>query len=154
MDVQATLEPLLRNGTDAAVLRAELADVASVELVTERTIRLVLKRPSDMALRALCDVPMLPDHLVRGVRPEASPIAKQPVGTGPFRFAGWDRGKRIRLQRAPEAWGPPRPGSMRSSSTWTQTPRPLNPAPRGLDILPRVLDVHYPDRVRPRRCTG
>src|SRR6185436_10456979 len=75
-------------------------------MVTERTLRLVLARPSDLALRALCDIPILPDHLVRGVRPESSPIARQPVGTGPFRFAGWERGKRIRLVRVPESWGP------------------------------------------------
>src|SRR5215468_4969834 len=79
LDVQATIEPLLRKGNDAAALRAELADVVSLELVTERTIRFVLKRPSDLALRALCDVPILPDHLVRGVRPESSPIARAPV---------------------------------------------------------------------------
>src|SRR5436190_7688517 len=107
LDVQGTVEPLLRTGTDAPVLRAELSDVASIELVTERTVRFVLKRPSDFALRALCDVPMLPDHLVHGVRPEASSIVRQPIGTGPFRFAGWEHGKRIRLERAPEYWGPP-----------------------------------------------
>src|SRR6185369_4735748 len=84
LDVQATIEPLLRKGTDAPVLRAELADVAAVELVTERTVRFVLKRPSDLVLRALCDIPMLPDHLIRGVRVESAPIARQPVGTGPF----------------------------------------------------------------------
>jgi len=105
LDVQATIEPLLRKGNDAAALRAELADVASLELVTERTIRFVLKRPSDLALRALCDVPILPDHIIRNVRVESAPIARQPVGTGPFRFAGWERGKRIRLERAPDYWG-------------------------------------------------
>jgi peptide/nickel transport system substrate-binding protein len=97
MDVQASVEPLLRKGNDAAALRAELADVASVELVTERTVRFVLKRPSDLALRALCDVPILPEHIIRGARAEGTPIARQPVGTGPFKFAGWERGKRIRL---------------------------------------------------------
>ena len=76
LDVQATLEPLLRKGNDAPVLRAELADVASIELVTERTVRFVLKRPSDLVLRALCDVPILPDHLIRGVRVESAPIAR------------------------------------------------------------------------------
>ena len=107
MDVQATLEPLLRKGNDAAALRAALADVASVELVTERTIRFVLKRPSDLVLRALCDIPILPEHIIRGVRGESASIARQPIGTGPFRFAGWERGKRIRLERWADYWGTP-----------------------------------------------
>jgi peptide/nickel transport system substrate-binding protein len=157
LDVQATLEPLLRKGTDAAILRAELADVDSIELVSERTIRLVLKRPSDLALRALCDVPILPDHLVRGVRLESSPIAKQPVGTGPFRFAAWERGKRIRLQRAPDAWGPGPPVGVDEIifDLDADAVRALNRTRRGeLDILPRVLDVHYPDQVEPSTLHG
>ena len=106
LDVQASIEPLLRKGNDAAALRAELADVTSIELVTERTIRFVLKRPSDLALRALCDVPILPDHIIRNVRIESAPIARAPIGTGPYRFVGWDRGKRIRLERSTDYWGP------------------------------------------------
>jgi len=43
-------------------LRADLADVASIEIAAERVVRLNLKRPSDLALRALCDVPILPSH--------------------------------------------------------------------------------------------
>jgi peptide/nickel transport system substrate-binding protein len=155
LDVQATVEPLLRNGTDAPVLRAELADVASIELVTERTVRFVLKRPSDFALRALCDVPMLPDHLVHGIRPEASPIARQPVGTGPFRFAGWEHGKRIRLERAPEYWGPP-PGLDEIVFDFDpDAVRALNRTRRGeIDVLSRVIDAHYPDQVEPTTLHG
>ncbi len=155
LDVQATVEPLLRNGTDAPVLRAELADVASIELVTERTVRFVLKRPSDFALRALCDVPMLPDHLVHGIRPEASPIARQPIGTGPFRFAGWEHGKRIRLERAPEYWGPP-PGVDEIVFDFDpDAVRALNRTRRGeIDVLSRVIDAHYPDQVEPTTLHG
>jgi peptide/nickel transport system substrate-binding protein len=155
LDVQATLEPLLRSGSDAAVLRAELGDVASLEIVSERTVRLVLKRPSDLVLRALCDLPILPDHLVRGVRPESSPIAKQPVGTGPFRFVSWERGKRIRLQRVPEAWGPAVGVEEIVFDLDGDAVRALNRTRRGdLEILPRVLDVHYPDQVEPATLHG
>jgi peptide/nickel transport system substrate-binding protein len=155
LDVQATVEPLLRAGTDAPVLRAELADVASIELVTERTVRFVLKRPSDFALRALCDVPMLPDHLVRGVRPEASPIARQPIGTGPFRFAGWDHGKRIRLERAPEYWGQPPGVDEIVFDLDPDAVRALNRTRRGdIDVLSRVIDAHYPDQVEPTTLHG
>ncbi len=155
LDVQGTVEPLLRTGTDAPVLRAELADVASVELVTERTIRFVLKRPSDLALRALCDVPMLPDHLVHGIRPEASPIARQPVGTGPYRFAGWEHGKRIRLERAPEYWGTPPGVDEIVFDLDPDAVRALNRTRRGdIDLLSRVIDAHYPDQVEPTTLHG
>ncbi|HSS39920.1 MAG TPA: ABC transporter substrate-binding protein, partial [Polyangia bacterium] len=155
MDVQATVEPLLRNGTDAPVLRAELADVASIELVTERTVRFVLKRPSDLALRALCDVPILPDHLVRDVRPEASFIARSPVGTGPYRFGGWERGKRIRLERAPEYWGPAGGVDEIVFDLDADAVRALNRTRRGeIDVLSRVIDAHYPDQVEPTTLHG
>ncbi|HVY39426.1 MAG TPA: ABC transporter substrate-binding protein [Polyangia bacterium] len=155
MDVQATVEPLLRNGSDAPVLRAELADVASIELVTERTVRFVLKRPSDLALRALCDVPILPDHLVRDVRPESSFIARSPIGTGPYRFAGWERGKRIRLERAPEYWGPAGGVDEIVFDLDADAVRALNRTRRGeIDILSRVIDAHYPDQVEPTTLHG
>ncbi|HVZ74476.1 MAG TPA: ABC transporter substrate-binding protein [Polyangia bacterium] len=159
LDAQATLEPLLRSSGEPSVLKAELADVASIELVTERTIRLVLKRPSDLALRALCDVPMLPAHLIEGVRPESSPIARAPIGTGPFRFVSWERGKRVRLQRAPDAWtlpGAPNVGVEEIVFDFDpDAVHALNRARRGeLEVLPRVLDVHYPDQVAPATLHG
>lgn len=155
MDVQATIEPLLRNGNDAPVLRAELADVASIELVTERTVRFVLKRPSDLALRALCDVPILPDHLVRDVRFEASPIARAPVGTGPYRFAGWERGKRIRLERSTDYWGNAGGVDEIVFDLDPDAVRALNRTRRGeIDLLSRVIDAHYPDQVEPTTLHG
>jgi peptide/nickel transport system substrate-binding protein len=155
MDVQATFDPLLRNGSDAPVLRAELADIASVELVTERTVRLVLKRPSDLALRALCDVPILPDHLVRDIRVESSPIARAPVGTGPYRFGGWERGKRIRLERAPDYWGNAGGVDEIVFDLDADAVRALNRTRRGeIDILSRVIDAHYPDQVEPTTLHG
>jgi peptide/nickel transport system substrate-binding protein len=155
LDVQATFEPLLRKGNDAAALRAALSDVASIELVTERTIRFVLKRPSDLVLRALCDVPILPDHIIRGVRVESAPIARAPIGTGPFRFAAWERGKRIRLERAPDYWGPAPGLDEIVFDVDADAVRALNRTRRGdIDVLARVLDVHYPEQVEPTTLHG
>ena len=150
LDVQATLEPLLRNGLSMPLLRADLSDVASVEITVERVVRLNLKRPSDLALRALCDLPILPSHLIRDVRPDAAPIARQPVGTGPYRFVAWERGKRIRLGRAGDTWDAPGAPDEIVFEIEADAIRALNRTRRGdLDILPRVLEVHYPDQVEP-----
>ena len=155
MDVQATIEPLLRKGTDAAALRALLADVAAIEIVTERTVRLALKRPSDLVLRALCEIPILPEHIIRGARPESLALARQPIGTGPFRFAGWERGKRIRLERFADYWGTPAGVDEIVFDVDADAVRALNRTRRGeIDILARVLDVHYPDQVEPTTLHG
>ncbi len=155
LDVQATVEPLLmkaRAGFGVQLLREDLADVATIEIAADRVVRLKLKRPSDVVLRALCDVPILPDHLVRGWVPEKSPIAKHPIGTGPFRFLGWDRGKRVRLGRAPAGWRPgPAPALDEIHFEIDgDAARALTRVRRGeIDILPRVADVHYPADVDP-----
>ena len=148
-DVQATIEPLLRSGPTVPLVRADLGDIITLEIASSRSIRLNLRRPSDLALRALCDIPILPDHLVRGWAPETTPITRQPVGTGPFRFAAWERGKRIRLVRAKESW---RTAALDEVSFEIDTDgaRALARTRRGdIDILPRVLDVHYPEQVEP-----
>ena len=156
LDVQASIEPLLRKGNDASALRAALADVTSLELATERTVRFVLKRPSDLVLRALCDVPILPDHIIRNVpRLESAPIARAPVGTGPYKFVAWERGKRIRLERAPDYWGAAPGVDEIVFDVDSDAVRALNRTRRGeLDVLARVLDVHYPDQVEPTTLHG
>jgi len=72
------------------------------------------------------------------------------VGTGPYRFVAWERGKRIKLSRAPEPWGPPAAVDEIVFEIETDAVRALNRTRRGdIDILPRVLEVHYPDQVEP-----
>ena len=84
-----------------------------------------------------------------------SPLARQPIGTGPFRFAGWERGKRIRLERFAEYWGTPAGVDEIVFDVDTDAVRALNRTRRGeIDVLSRVLDVHYPEQVEPTTLHG
>jgi peptide/nickel transport system substrate-binding protein len=156
LDVQATLESLLfGGGKSGTFLRYSLQDVVAVEIAVERIVRLVLKRPSDFALRALCDIPILPEHLLRGTGSDATVLAKQPVGTGPFRFAGWERGKRIKLARAIGYWGRAPALDEIIFDVDIDGARSLTRTRRGeIDVLPHVLRAHYPDQVDPVTLHG
>jgi peptide/nickel transport system substrate-binding protein len=150
VDVQASLEPLLRSNSRQPALRAMLADVEAVEVMPDRVVRLRLSRPSRLVLRALCEVPILPAESLRGGGAPLAQLGRQPIGTGPFRFAAWEHGKRIRLTRAgPRGAGPPFLDEI-SFEIDTDGARALSRTRRGdIDILPHVLDVHYPDQVAP-----
>jgi peptide/nickel transport system substrate-binding protein len=124
--------------------------VESVEVLPDRAVRLRLHRPAPFVLRALCDVPILPEAATRGDRSEIAQLARQPVGTGPYRFVAWERGKRIRLTRNPQWWrGPPHLDEIVFEIDGDAS-RALARVRRGdIDILPRVAEVHYPDQVIP-----
>ena len=156
LDVQATLEPLLMaNGSGSPILRASLQDVASIELAADHVVRLVLRRPSDLVLRALCDIPILPDHLLRGPTADPAGLGRLPVGTGPFRLAGWERGRRIRLARWAGYWAEPAALNDILFEIDGDGARALARARRGeIDVVPRVLAVHYPDEVDPVSLHG
>ncbi len=155
VDVQGTLERLMRSTSNLPLARSDLDDVASVEIAADHIVRLNLRRRSDLALRALCDIPILPDHLMKVGSAESPVLAKTPIGTGPFKFLAWDRGKRIRLGRFHEGW---RPAPALDEIVFDLEPdavRALNRTRRGdLDVLPRVLDAHYPEQVEPATLHG
>ena len=151
VDVQATFEPLLRAGSRQPLLHAMLEDVEAVDVLPERAARFRLRRPSDLALRALCEIPILPAEILRKSGSAVTQLGRQPVGTGPFRFSAWEHGKRIRLVRSRPAQ-PPRPPFLDEIvfEIDGDGSRALVRTRRGeIDILPRVLDQLYPEQVAP-----
>jgi peptide/nickel transport system substrate-binding protein len=151
LDVQATFEPLLRMSSHQAIWHAMLEDVEGVDVLPERAARFRLRRPSDLVLRALCEIPILPAESLRKAGSAATQLGRQPVGTGPFRFSSWEHGKRIRLVRSRPAERP-RPPFLDEIvfEIDADGSRALLRTRRGeIDILPRVLDVLYPDQVAP-----
>jgi len=149
IDVQATFEHLMRSPARSAALHTMIADLEGVDVFPDRVVRLRLARPSGLTLRALCEIPILPAEPLRAGGPRLAQLGRTPIGTGPFRVASWERGRRIKLLRARgiDAADGPRLDEIVFEID-TDPARALTRLRRGdIDILPRVSDVHYPEQV-------
>ncbi len=150
LDVQATFETVLRATSHLPLVRTLLGDVAAVEIAADRVVRLRLHRPSHLVLRALCEVPILPESALRGGPSRVAALGRLPVGTGPFRIAAWEHGRRIRLARNRGSW---RDHVFLDEIVFEIEPdagKALARARRGeLDVVPHLLDLYYPDQVEP-----
>ena len=130
VDVQASLEPLLRSSSRQPALRALLSDVEAVEVMPDRVVRLRLARPSRLVLRALCEVPILPAEACAGRRPQASRSwAASRSGPGPSAWPPGSAASASAWSRHGAAGRRPASTSTRSSSRSTATARGPWPAP-------------------------
>ena len=149
LDVQATLEHLMRSPARSALLHAMIVDLEGVDVLPDRAVRLRLLRPSGLTLRALCEIPILPAEPLRTGGARFQQLGRVPLGTGPFRVAGWERGRRIKLVRSRPLDAPDSPRLDEIVFEIDADPaRALTRLRRGdFDILPRVAEVHYPEQV-------
>ena len=76
-----------------------------------QTVQLTLKKPFDpfMMVFNSTGCPIVPKHIYAGTDFRTNPANQTPIGTGPFRFAEWQRGNFIRLRRFDDYWKPGQP---------------------------------------------
>jgi len=96
----------------SAMLRRVAAEVTAPDA---GTVVFKLRDPYAPFLQQLSvfDAPILPKHLYAGTDIAANPFNQKPIGTGPFKFAAWDRGSAITVTRNAEYWAAPKPGLER-----------------------------------------
>jgi peptide/nickel transport system substrate-binding protein len=151
-DVAFTYEAILdpRNGLET--LRRELGDLHMVELsaADPRLVRLRLHRPDTYLAAALAEIPILPRHVFSSENGRIDwlrhPATRKPVGSGPYRLQEWKRGQRIVLKLADPTARPK--GALEEIVYAIQADgaAALGALRRDeLDVLSRVLPVHYPD---------
>ncbi len=100
--VKFSLERYLDPGTAYPAV-GYLASIASVEAVDALTVRIKTKAPDGLLINSLAGLVLIsPPRYLAEVG--AAYFAQHPVGTGPFRFVSWTKGKEIVLAANPRYW--------------------------------------------------
>ncbi|MEK7858264.1 MAG: ABC transporter substrate-binding protein [Elusimicrobiota bacterium] len=81
-----------------------LDSISGVEVVDPLTVRVKTKFPDGILIHRLAGlVPIMPPKYIE--EHGAEHFGRHPMGTGAFRFSGWERGKRITLEANKKWWG-------------------------------------------------
>ena len=108
-----------------------------VEQVDPYTVRIRTRAPNPTLFTNLAALPIMPREAREKVGEEA--FARQPVGTGPYRFVEFARGQRLVLEANPTYWrGPPSAGEAHAAADH-----------RPGDARRRAEDRRRPDHRRP-----
>lgn len=81
---------------------ADLASVDSVVAIDDATVRVVFRSPQSSFPLVLCELPILPAHVLAGTphrEMQRAPFNRNPVGNGPFKFVEWRPGERWVFRR-------------------------------------------------------
>lgn len=101
-DLAFTIDVAKEPGT-IAIPDPEYGTISSYEVVDAQTIAVTFQAPQPNHLNLFRQV--LPKHLFDGpVIPADHPQLRQPTGTGPFVYTGWESGDQITLERNENYW--------------------------------------------------
>jgi peptide/nickel transport system substrate-binding protein len=91
--------------------RVTFANVAEVLTPDHLTAVIVLSKPAPYLLQALagCESPIVPKHIYEGTEAAGESKGSAPIGTGPFIFKEWVRGRHVIYERNQKYWDNPKP---------------------------------------------
>jgi peptide/nickel transport system substrate-binding protein len=143
--VKFNIERLLDEATKSR-LRSEVADVKAVEVMDPSTVRFVLKQPNVAFLTILGHAPgMMPSPTA--IKKLGKDSARQPVGTGPFKFVEWLKDDHLTVERFDKYWETGKPYVDRV----IYKPMPDDTV-RVLNLKSGTLD--FADKVEPKDVSG
>lgn len=94
-DVEYTYRVYIDPKTPTAY-STDFLKVKELRVIDDYTVEVVYEKPYAPALGSWGQG-MLPRHLLEGVDITESPLKRNPIGTGPYRFAEWKTGEKIVL---------------------------------------------------------
>lgn len=111
-DVAFTFDKVFDTNANTAAVRADyepFLDEAKgrYKAVDDFTFEIYLKKKSAFMMVALSDLNIIPKHVFETGDFNTHPANNKPVGTGPYIFDGWEKGKEVTLTKNPNYWGEP-----------------------------------------------
>lgn len=99
-DVKFTFEEVLLKFHSRTKAGLETT-LRTIETPNASTVVFRFKEPYAPLLRRLdvTEAPILPRHIYQGTDPLNNPANQRPIGTGPFKFAEWQRGQQVVMVR-------------------------------------------------------
>ncbi len=82
--------------------KEDFLQVKKAEVLDKYTFRVTYKKPFAPALSSWGNLPILPEHLLKGKDITKVDFGRNPIGMGPFIFEKWEPGQRIVLKANPE----------------------------------------------------
>lgn len=96
-DVKFTLETIMDPKNDSEIA-SNYEDIEEIEVEDKNTIKIRLKAPN-VAMLDYLTIGILPKHLLEGKDIATDEFNQFPIGTGPFKMEGWDKGQSITLEK-------------------------------------------------------
>ena len=104
-DVQFTAMEMWKKYLNYGTQLQQYLDAVETPDATTAVFRYSRPMPSDLLLRALCDLGYIaPRHVFEGTNILENPANTAPVGTGPFKFVQYERGQYVIADRNPSYW--------------------------------------------------
>ncbi|MFC1851032.1 peptide-binding protein [candidate division CSSED10-310 bacterium] len=108
-DVLFTFHKAIDDEVASFRFKGAFEEVEKVEAPNELTFRVHYKRPLASALQNWTSFGILPKHIYSKVNFTQSSLDVKPVGSGPYVFVEWKKGKYLKLTEHQQYWlGPPK----------------------------------------------
>ncbi len=104
-DVKAVMDALTNPKNPTRAFSSSFTDLAGYETPDDYTFVIRWKKPYYLGFRNFATgLPIMPASALQGDFNSLA-INRSPIGTGPFKFAGWEPNKAITLVRNEDYWG-------------------------------------------------